>query len=280
MSRQVRKRSRPDFSAGRRHVALIAAIASSALAVSAVAPAARAAAGAEPLVAAAADLKFALEEIAKRYRADTGRGVRLSFGSSGNFARQIEQGAPFDLFMSADEALVQRLVDKGLTRGAGALYGIGRLALLVPHGSPLAADGTLKDLATALKDGRLQRFAIAQPEHAPYGKRAEEALRHAGLWDSIRPRLVYGENVAQAAQFATGGGAQGGLVAYSLALSPQVSERAKHALIAPEWHEPLRQRMVLLRRAGDAAGAFYDYLGSPRAREVMRAYGFTLPDGR
>jgi molybdate transport system substrate-binding protein len=236
--------------------------------------------GTEPLVAAASDLKFALEEIAARYRADTGRGVRLAFGASGNLARQIEQGAPFELFLSADEALVQRLADKGLTRDAGTLYAIGRLALLVPEGSPLAADGTLKDLAAALKDGRLQRFAIAQPEHAPYGKRAEEALRHAGLWDAIRPRLVYGENVAQAAQYATGGSAQGGLVAHSLALSPPLARRSKHALVPQEWHSPLRQRIVLLRRAGDAARAFHDYLGTPRAREVMRAHGFTLPEGR
>jgi molybdate transport system substrate-binding protein len=272
-------RSAPANAAARpsRRLAVAALVS---LAVSAIAAAAGTAATAEPLVAAAADLKFALEEIAQRYRADTGRGVRLTFGSSGNFARQIEQGAPFDLFLSADEALVRRLAQKGLTRDAGTLYAIGRLVLLVPRGSPLAADGTLKDLAAALNDGRLQRFAIAQPEHAPYGQRAEEALRHAGLWDAIRPRLVYGENVAQAAQFALGGSAQGGLVAWSLALSPALAQRSVHALVPGEWHAPLRQRMVLLRRAGDEARAFHDYLGTPRAREVMRAQGFTLPDGR
>ena len=232
---------------------------------------------APPAIAAASDLKFALEEIAAGFTRATGLALRLSFGSSGNFTRQIEQGAPFELFLSADEDMIVRLVERGLTDGPGRLYAVGRLALVVPHGSPLQVDPSLRDLATALADGRLQRFAIANPEHAPYGQRAEEALRHAGLWESIRPRLVLGENVSQAAQFASSGSAQAGMVAQSLALAPQVSHRMRSALIDERWHRPLRQRMALMRGAGEAARSFHDHLATPDAREILARHGFSLP---
>ncbi len=236
-----------------------------------------AAAADAPLVAAAADLRFALAEIADRFTRETGQRVGLVFGSSGNFARQIRQGAPFALFLSADEGYVFDLARDGFTEDEGTLYGIGRIVLTVPRGSPLALDGMLDDLARAIRDGRLRRFAIADPEHAPYGKRAEEALRSKGIWEAIRPFLVYGENVAQAAQFATSGNAQGGIVAYSLALSPQLEARGGHALIPAEWHAPLRQRMVRLRGAGPVADRFYRYLQEEPARAILRRYGFVLP---
>ncbi|MCL6609695.1 MAG: molybdate ABC transporter substrate-binding protein [Geminicoccaceae bacterium] len=236
-----------------------------------------AAAADAPLVAAAADLRFALAEIAERFRRDTGAAVRLVFGSSGNFARQIRQGAPFALFLAADEAYVLDLARDGFTRDEGTLYAIGRLVLMVPNGSPLALDGTLEDLARAVRDGRLRRFAIANPEHAPYGKRAEEVLRHKGILEAIRPFLVYGENVAQAAQFAASGNAEGGIVAYSLALSPQLESLAGHALIPAAWHAPLRQRMVRLRGARPSADRFYGYLQEEPARAILRRYGFVLP---
>jgi molybdate transport system substrate-binding protein len=165
-----------------------------------------------PVIAGAADLQFALEEIASAFEADTGLAVKLSMGSSGNFARQIRQGAPFEMYLSADEDYVLELARDGFTRDDGALYAVGRIVLITPHGSPLEADGSLEDLKTALADGRLTRFAIANPEHAPYGKRAEEVLRHQGLWEAIEPRLVLGENVSQAAQFATSGDTQGGII--------------------------------------------------------------------
>lgn len=232
---------------------------------------------AQAAVAAAADLKFAVEEIAARFTADTGKTVRLTFGSSGNFTRQIQEGAPFQMFMSADEDLVFRLADAGKTEDRGTVYATGRLVIFTPTGSTVAADADLKDLAAALKDGRLKRFAIGNPEHAPYGRRAEEALRKAGLWDSIQPRLVLGENIAQAAQFALSGDTQGGIVAYSLVLSPQLADKGRYALIPADWHNPLRQRMVLLKGADDSAKAFYAYLQQPAARTIMRKYGFTLP---
>lgn len=239
-----------------------------------VVPAAHAA---PPVVAAAADLKFALSEIAADYEKDSGQAVKLAFGSSGNFARQIPQGAPFDLFLSADEDYVLKLAAQGFLRDEGALYAIGRIALLVPHGSKLRVDGELKDLVAAVADGRVQRFAIANPEHAPYGRAARAALQRAGIWEALQGRLVLGENVAQAAQFATSGSTQGGIVAWSLARSPEVAKLGESALLPEDWHPPLRQRMALTRKAGADARRFYDYLQQPAARAVFERHGFTLP---
>jgi molybdate transport system substrate-binding protein len=230
-----------------------------------------------PLVAAASDLQFALEEVAAAFQAVTGEAVRLTFGSSGNFARQIRHRAPFEMYLSADEEYVLDLARDGFTRDDGALYAFGRIVILVPHGSPLEPDGSLEGLAAALTEGSIGRFAIANPEHAPYGRRAEEALRHRGLWEAIEPFLVFGENVSQAAQFATSGNAEGGIVAYSLALAPRVSALGSFELIPEEWHAPLNQRMVLLKEAGPAAERFYDYLQAPAARTILRRYGFVLP---
>jgi len=231
-----------------------------------------------PVVAAAADLQFAVEALAARFAVETGLQVRLAFGSTGNFARQIRQGAPYQLFMAADEQFIFDLSRDGFTRDEGSLYAIGRIVVKVPTGSTLTADGTLETLRQALTAGRITRFAIANPEHAPYGRRAEEALRHAGLWEAIQPYLVLGENVAQAAQFALSGNAEGGIIAYSLALAPDVARRGTHDLIPEDRHEPLRQRMALLQGAGEVAEAFYGYIQSPAAREIMARFGFVVPD--
>lgn len=235
-----------------------------------------------PTIAAAADLKFALGELALAFERETGRRVKLSFGSSGQFARQIEAGAPFELFLSADENYVLRLSEKGLTRDRGTLYGIGRLVLFVPHGSPLKADAQLLDLRAALADGRLKRFAIAHPEHAPYGRAARAVLRHTGLWEGIQATLVFGENAAQAMQFAATGGSQGGIVPLSLSRAPEIARLGTFVTLPAQWHadEPLHQRMVLLKNARETARAFYEYLQRPAARAVFNRYGFLLPGER
>jgi molybdate transport system substrate-binding protein len=230
-----------------------------------------------PVVAAASDLQFAVGEIAAAFEAETGQKVRLSVGSTGNFARQIREGAPFQIFMAADEQFIADLHRDGFTRDDGDLYALGRIVLKLPEGSPLALDGSLDDLAAALEDGRLERFAIANPDHAPYGMRAEEALRARGLWEAIRPKLVLGENVSQAAAFALSGSTQGGIIALSLALAPELAARGSHVLIPDTLHAPLLQRMVLLRNAGPVAEAFYGYMQSEAARMIMRRYGFLLP---
>ena len=237
------------------------------------------AAGAQaPAIAAAADLKFALTELAELYKRDHGHDVKLVFGSSGNFVQQIDNGAPFELFLSADEAYVERLASRGRTRDAGVLYAIGRIALFVPHGSTLEADATLADLKAAIGDGRLKRFSIANPEHAPYGRAAREALQATGAWEAIRSALVLGENAAQATQFAAEGGAQGGIVPLSLARSPPIARLGVAALLPASSHRPLRQRMALTRNAGRVATGFFEWLQTRPAREVFVRHGFALPN--
>jgi len=230
-----------------------------------------------PAVAAAADLKFALAELADGFKAATGREVKVAYGSSGNFTQQIENGAPFELFLAADESYVERLAAKGLTRDAGVLYAIGRVVLFVPTRSPLKPDPTLADLRAAIGDGRLRRFAIANPEHAPYGRAAREALQSAGLWDAIRPSLVLGENAAQAMQFAAGGDAQGGIVALALTTAPEVARLGTAVPLPATMHGPLRQRMVLLRNAGPVATEFFAWLQTKPARAIFVRHGFTMP---
>ena len=230
-----------------------------------------------PSIAAASDLKFALDEIAARFRQQTGNTVRLTYGSSGNFYRQIQQGAPFELFLSADEDYVSRLAQEGLTVDGGARYATGRIVLFAPKGSTVSADPAFADLRVALDDGRLRRLAIANPEHAPYGRAARQALEHAGLWKGLATRLVLGENVSQAAQFAASGSAQAGIFALSLALAPDFAGKGDYVLIPEGWHEPLHQRAVLLRRSGDTARAFHLFLQQPPARAIFRQYGFILP---
>jgi len=228
-----------------------------------------------PIVAAASDLKFAVTEIAARFEADTGRKVQLNFGSSGNFARQIRQGAPFELFMSADEDFVFELANAGLTRDRGELYAVGRIVLYAPKGSSIRLDADLKGLREAW--GAVRKFAIANPEHAPYGRAAQQALQALGLWDFVQPKLVLGENIAQTAQFVTTGNAQAGIIALSLALAPELQRQGSHVLLPETLHNPLRQRMVLTRRAGETAALFYAYLQQPPARAILKRYGFLLP---
>jgi len=225
----------------------------------------------------AADLKFAVEEVAALFEKQSGQKLRLVFGSSGNFKTQILQGAPFHMYMSADEGFVYELADAGKTEDRGRLYAVGRIGIMVPPGSPLKPDGEFKDLAAALKDGRLQKFAIANPDHAPYGARAKESLQYAGLWNTIQPKLVFGENIAQTAQFATSGSTQGGIIALSLALAPAVAKTGSFQLIPESWHQPLKQRMVLVKGAPPAAKAFYEFISTPAAQAIMVRYGFAMP---
>jgi len=230
-----------------------------------------------PNVAAASDLQFALPDLAAAFKRASGRDVRLAFGSSGNFRRQIADGAPFELFLSADASYIEALAREQWSADDGVVYAIGRLALFVPQGSPIEPDPALQGVAAALADGRLRKFAIANPEHAPYGRAARQALMRAGLWRAIEPRLVLGENISQAAQFAVGGAAQGGIVAYSLARSPALAGRGRYVLLPASQHDPLVQRMALARRAGATARAFYEFLQQPTAREIFARHGFEVP---
>lgn len=225
-------------------------------------------------VAAASDLKFALAELAGRYEKETGQAVALNLGSSGQFAQQIRQGLPADLFMAADEDFVFQLADAGLTQDRGVIYALGRIALLVPIASPIVLDLGLRGLRDALP--ALRHFAIANPEHAPYGRAAQQALERLGLWPVVEPKLVIGENIAQATQFVTSGAAQAGISALSLARAPEVARLTRSMTLPADLHAPLRQRMVLLRSAGRGAVEFYRYLQAPAARDVLQRYGFSF----
>ena len=242
------------------------------LVVQALLPAAQA--GERITVAAAADLKFALDEIVADFRsARPDDAVEVVYGSSGKFATQIRQGAPFDLYFSADIAYPRALEAEGLALGPTRPYAVGRIVLWSRTRDAGAL--RLQDLA----DPALGRIAIANPRHAPYGKRAEEALRAAGVWDAVQPRLVQGENIAQTAQFVQTGNATVGIIALSLALNPALAGQGGHHLIDAALHAPLEQGFILTRQAAGKAlaTAFADYIGSAAARAVLVRYGFELP---
>jgi molybdate transport system substrate-binding protein len=233
---------------------------------------------AEPArIAAASDLQFALPELADRFQRSTPYRVELNFGSSGNFARQFQQGAPLDLFFSADESFILQLADAGLARDRGSLYAIGRIALIVPAASTVALDARLDGLRRDW--AQIRRFAIGNPEHAPYGRAAREALQKLGLWTQAQDRLVLGENISQATQYVSTGSAQAGITALSLALAPPVAAQTRHIALPDTLHQPLRQRMALLKNARPAAEAFHAFVATPEARSILSRYGFTAPSG-
>jgi len=230
-----------------------------------------------PIVAAAASLRDVLPVLSGAFAEESGVRPRLSFGASGNLKRQISEGAPFQVFLSADERFVLGLAREGRTEDDGAVYALGRLAILVRKGSHVGADGNLDNLKTVLDNGRLGKLSIANPDHAPYGRAAREALQRLGLWERLQEHLVVGENVAQAAQFAVTGAAGAGIVAYSLAKSSRLAECCSHAPIAAELHAPLRQRGVVIQGAGEEARKFFRFLLGRRAKAILKEYGFGVP---
>lgn len=230
-----------------------------------------------PLVAAASSVRFALSEIVTLFERASGSTVRVSYGSTGNLYRQILQGAPFEVFLSADEGYVSKLTGSGRTVDGGAVYALGQLALAARAGSSLAIDDAMDGLRRALDEKRISRFVIANPRFAPYGQRAEETLRNAGLWDAVRPHLAYAETVAQAAQFTLSQATDGGLIALSHAVLPQMAGRLAFVPVQQKNYTPLRQRQVLIEGAGAVARAFYDFILSEDAAEVFSRNGFAIP---
>ncbi len=231
-----------------------------------------------PVIAAASNLNFALAEMARAFARERGTPVELVFGASGTLTRQIQDGAPFEMFLAADEEFPNRLAAAGLTRDAGVVYAIGRLVVFAPNGSPLTPDERLAGLKRLLEAREVRRFAIANPAVAPYGRAAEAILRARGLWEALGPHLVLGDTISQAAQFATTGNAAGGIIAYSLVLEPGFARRGTYALLPDTDHPPLRQRMVLLKRAGPVAEQFFRYVREAAAQAVLRRYGFEVPE--
>lgn len=236
-------------------------------------PGAGAAAASRLTVAAAASLSLALDEIAASYEEETGVKVVVSYGSTGMLARQIIHGAPFDVFFAAHESYIEDLKEKGLVmEGTETTYAEGRLAMAVNR-SAGAAVSTLADLASA----RVRRIALANPSHAPYGRAARQALESAGVWETVREKVVYGENVRQVLRFVRTGDVPVGIVALSVARAEGVDTYP----VDPSLHEPVRQAAAVLRRAADGAeaGRFLRYAAGPAGRAVFTRYGLAAPAG-
>jgi molybdate transport system substrate-binding protein len=231
-------------------------------------------AGQSPRIAAASSLQFALPEIVAAFQRKTGVAARVTYGSSGNFRRQIAQGAPFELFLSADEQYVDDLIKLGLTAGPGRVYALGRIAVILPQGSDIELSQDLAGLRSAIDTGHLKHFAIANPDHAPYGRAARQALESLGLWQSIQPRLIKGENASQATQFAISGSSQGGIVPYSLAISPAIARISTNMPIPESSHQPIRHRMVLLQGAGEFSRQFFEFLGEAESIAIFMNNGY------
>jgi molybdate transport system substrate-binding protein len=229
----------------------------------------------EVRVAAAADLKFAMTDLTGQFEKQTGTKVDVTYGSSGNFFAQLQNGAPFDLFFSADIGYPRKLEAAGLAEpGTLYEYAVGQIVIWTP------ADAKV-DVAklgwNALLDPSLQRIAIANPEHAPYGRAAVAAMKKAGIYDQVKPKLVYGENISQAAQFVQSGNAQAGIVAMSLAVSPAMKD-GKRWEIPAEMHPAIEQAVIVMKDAKnkDQAKAFLEFVKSREARTTLAKYGFTF----
>jgi molybdate transport system substrate-binding protein len=227
-------------------------------------------------VAAASDLQSVLPAIVAQFERDTGQHVRLTFGSSGNFFTQIQNGAPFDVFLSADIDYPRRLEASGTAeRGSLYEYATGRLVLWARRDSGIAVQRGL----SVLIDPRTRRIAIANPEHAPYGRAAVAALRHEGLYERVSDKLVLGENISQAAQFVASGAADAGLLAHSLALSPTLKNAGTYFDIPESWHPPIEQGAVVIAASQHKplARQFVEHLKRPDAVQILQTYGFGVP---
>jgi molybdate transport system substrate-binding protein len=228
-------------------------------------------------VAAAADLQFALKEIAQQYEHQTGYKVEITFGSSGNFFSQLQNGAPFDVFFSADLEYPTRLQQANLIEPNSLLkYAIGRIVIWMPAVSKIDLAGQKWN---SLLDPTVQKIAIANPEHAPYGRAAVEALKRAALYDKVQSKIVYGENISQAAQFVHSGNAQAGIIALSLAVSPAMKSGQRWD-VPVDQYTPFEQAAVILKSSQnkEAARAFLTFVSSDAGKSTLKTFGFEIPN--
>lgn len=232
----------------------------------------------EVRVAAAADLKFALDEVALAFNQKWPHiKLKLTYGSSGNFYAQLTQQAPFDVFFSADVAYPRKLVEQGLASPDTLFkYAVGQIVVWVRKSSPL----DLNRLGIqSLLDPSVKKIAIANPTHAPYGRAAEAALKKLGVYEAVRAKLVFGENIAQTAQFVDSGAAEVGIIALSLATAPDIKEKGRLWKVPLDAYSPLEQGGVILSSAKDkeAAEAFRSFVMGAEGRTTMKRYGFSVP---
>jgi molybdate transport system substrate-binding protein len=232
--------------------------------------------GEEIAIAAASDLNFAIKDLIAEYEKATGNHVKLSLGSSGNFFAQIQNGAPFDLYFSADIGYPKKLEEAGLTvPGSLYRYAIGRIVLWTNHTSHRDVSKGLE----VLRDSTVKKIAIANPKHAPYGRAAVAAMEHYNVYDVAKDRLVLGENISQAAQFIESGACDVGIIALSLALAPTMKAAGTYWEIPGEAHPPLEQGAAILKSSKEqkTAQQFVEFMRSTRGQEIMHRYGFTAP---
>lgn len=233
----------------------------------------------EITIAAASDLNFAFKELISEYETASGNQVKLTLGSSGNFFAQIQNGAPFDLYFSADISYPKKLEEAGLiVPGSLYRYAIGRIVLWTRHESPVDVTQGI----AALRQSSAKTIAIANPRHAPYGRAAIAAMEHFKMYDDVKDRLVLGENVSQAAQFVESGAADIGIIALSLALAPAMSEKGTYWEIPTEAHPPLEQGAVIVKasKRADSAKQFLEFVKSRQGVAIMKRYGFVAPESR
>jgi len=230
----------------------------------------------EVTIAAASDLNFAIKELIGEFEKQSGNKVKLSLGSSGNFFAQLQQGAPFDLYFSADIGYPRKLEEAGLTApGTLYRYAIGRVVLWAPKNSPLDVTKGL----TVLREPVIKKIAIANPKHAPYGRAAVAAMEHEQVYGEVKDRLVLGENISQAAQFIESGACDVGIIALSLAMAPAMKSAGNYWEIPADHHAPLEQGAVVMKQSKnqDIAKQFLEFMKGERGQEIMTRYGFTLP---
>lgn len=230
-------------------------------------------------IAAAADLKFAMAELQEAFEAENKDiKIKVSYGSSGNFFTQLSNGAPFDVFMSADMSYPEKLVEKGLADNNSLfLYAIGKIVIWVPNSSKIDLNKPGMD---SLLDPAINKIAIANPKHAPYGKAAEAAMKSLGIYDKIESKLVFGENIAQTAQYVESGSADIGILAISLALSPAMKNKGRYIEVPLGSYPEMRQGAVVMDSAKNKKGAFaiLKFMESEKGRKIFYDYGFRLPE--
>jgi molybdate transport system substrate-binding protein len=226
-------------------------------------------------VAVAANMKDAFGEINAAFRAAGNSEIRAVYGSSGNFTTQILNGAPFTLFISADEHFPLELYKQGKTVDEGVAYAIGKLVWISKNSAELKIADNKVDLIRAI--GKANKIAIAKPELAPYGKAAMEYLKAEGLWNLAKDKLIYGDNIGIATMYVVTGAADLGFTALSLAKSPDVAKETSFMLINSQLYEPIRQRMVLMKGAPRESIALYQFMQTPQAKSILQKYGYSTP---
>jgi molybdate transport system substrate-binding protein len=230
----------------------------------------------EITVAAAADLQFVMQDVGARFQSETGKSVKLIYGSSGNFAQQLQNGAPFDMFFSANRDYPKQLEAAGLTEpGSFYQYAIGKIVVWVPNDSKLDVGSGLK----ALLDPTIKKIAIANPEHAPYGKAAVAAMQKENVYDQVKDKFVLGENISQTASFVVSGSADVGIVALSLALSPNMKDKGRYSEVPADDYPPIEQACVIIRSSKNKtiAEQFQKFIQSSTIRAIFQKYGFDIP---